>query len=395
MPWAGSVEWLGASVTTGARVVNLPAAVKNVLLKAFEADVITGEDVSMDGTIDPSALGAEVKLWSTALQQHAKTVTVALTDLEQVRFEQWLTSRLLKPKDITPSGKDINDLHVPTEMKSDMAKQGMSLPEEMAGLELSLYLGRPGARGELEGYEYGKPSTHMIGAIREKKTGSKVGWLSIDEVVVEGLAANDAADLTLFVQELAGRLSRSELLKSYKSAANQIQTWYNISRNSIADDDVLLTYVKLYRGQYQGRGLVTEFDPVLYIAAENKIKAMRAKKAKPLDLKDLASTVSGGSSHSSSVSTAYPDTSVSMQSQAQLSQLVGAVSGISSMLASMQSRLDSLEGAAGPPQGEYSCWECGSIMHKKEACPLFLQKQADKKKAAADKAAAEKAAAKK
>ena len=44
----------------------------------------------------------------------------------------WLTSRLLKPKDITPSGKDINDLHVPNEMKSDMAKQGMSLPEEMA-----------------------------------------------------------------------------------------------------------------------------------------------------------------------------------------------------------------------------------------------------------------------
>jgi hypothetical protein len=353
-----------------------------------------GTDVSLDGTVDSTGLSAEVKLWQTALAQHAATLTVILTDLDKVRFEQWLSSRLLKIKDVTPNGMDINDVEVPSEMKSDMAKQGMSLPEEIAGLELSLYLGRPAARGELHGYEYGKPSTHMTGAIREKKTGAKVGWLSIDEVVVEGLAANDASDLTLFVQELAGRLSRSELLRSYKSAANQIQTWYNISRNSIADDDVLLTYIKLYRGQYQGRGLVTEFDPTIYIASENKVKLMRMKKSKPLDLSDLASTVSGGSSsHSgSTVSTVYPDSSVSMQSQAQLGQLAGAMTHISSMLATMQSRLDSLEGGATASQGEYNCWECGSTTHKKESCPLFLQKQADKRKTAADKTAAEKAA---
>ena len=90
MPWPGSIEWPGASVNTGARVINLPATVKNVLLKAFEADVITGEDVSKDGTIDTTSLSAEVKLWSTALAQHAKTETVVLTDLEKVRFQQWL-----------------------------------------------------------------------------------------------------------------------------------------------------------------------------------------------------------------------------------------------------------------------------------------------------------------
>ena len=392
MPFAGAVDWLGATVDTGSRKAVLPTAVKNALVKAFAADVVTEADVPLDGSLEASAMGAELKLWQTALVQQATAEKIDITDLDKVRFEQWLTSRLAKPKDVTPIARGLNDQPIQEEMKADLSKQGMILIEEMAGLELSLYLGRPGARGELEGYEYGKPATHMVGAIREKKTGAKVGWLSIDEVVAAGLAAHDASDLTLFVQELAGRLSRSELLKSYKSSANSIQTWYNVSRNSIADDDVLLTYIKLYRGQYQGRGLVVEFDAVLYIGAENKVKAMRAKKGKTLDLSDLASTVSG----SSLASTAYPETSISMQSQAQMGQVMSAVSGISAMLQAMQTRLDALEGAAPAAGGDgdnFPCWRCGSTAHKKENCPLHLQEQADKKKKAADKEKADKAAA--
>ena len=372
------VDWLGATVDTGAKKLVLPTAVRNVLVKAFSEGVVFEDDVPMDGTVDATSLGAELKMWKTALAQHAATLKEPVTDLEVVRFELWLTSRLTKPKEVTPNSKDVNDIPVQAEMAADMAAQGMSLPEELAGLELALYLGRPGARGELEGWEYGKPATHTLGAIREKKTGSKVGWMSIDEVIVAGLASGDASDLTLFVQELTTRLSRSELLKSYKTSSNKIQTWYNYARNSVADDEVLLAYLKLYRAQYQGRGLVSEFDSVLYIGADNKLKAQRAKKARPLDLGDLASSV--GSHTGGGASTAsYPNTSVSGQSHgppAYVSELMGSIASVASMMQSMQSRLDSLETAApaGPPPAP-PCWECGSTAHKKDQCPTFLAKK--------------------
>ena len=47
IPFAGAVEWLGASVDTGSRMAVLPAAVKNALFKAFDADVMTEADVTL------------------------------------------------------------------------------------------------------------------------------------------------------------------------------------------------------------------------------------------------------------------------------------------------------------------------------------------------------------
>ena len=137
MPFAGAAEWLGATVDTGSRKAVLPTAVKNALLKAFAADVVTEADVTLDGSLEASAMGAELKLWQTALAQQATIEKIDITDLDKVRFEQWLTSRLAKPKDVTPIAKGLNDQPVQEEMKADMAKQGMVLVEEMAGIELS------------------------------------------------------------------------------------------------------------------------------------------------------------------------------------------------------------------------------------------------------------------
>ena len=390
MPY-DAAAWLGEVIESNGRRCNLTEKVVTLLKKAFADDVLGEFDVHMDGTLSKEDMNKEVKLYEAAVEDAASATSVSLSSVDKQRLEMWLKGRWALQAEDT-SNKDVNKtVKVTAEMRDDMAAQGMSLPEDLLGLELSLYLGRPSARGELEGGDYGKPPTHMGGAIREKKTGAKVGWCSIDELISDALSSGDATEIRRFVQELTGRMSNSNLLPYHKTGANKISTWFNKACNNIEDDLELAHYLKEYRGRFQGRGLVEEFSAELSIAAMNKVKRIRAARAKALAEQIPLGALKGGSlkgggSETGSMASSLHSASMSAVSD-QMSELLSVVSGFSSKMEMIASRVDAIERFDPSGQGgggQAPCWECGSKEHRKNDCPVAKKKKAEKAKKEAE-----------
>ena len=166
------------------------------------------------------------------------------------------------------------------ELLADLAAQGMASWDDLAFLELSLYLGRPAGKGERQGFVHNAPPTVMDGVRSAKKAHSAVNF---DAVLEKALETGDISAASTWMMTLSQRCSSSPASPYAGKAANRFNTWWSKALR-LNEGRAIAWYAREYRMAKMGRGLPVESDPELLALASQKHVSVDAAR----DLSSLA-----------------------------------------------------------------------------------------------------------
>jgi hypothetical protein len=371
---AACALWLGASVTVAGAATGLPKRLVKLLLEAFDATLFDENDVP-----DPDAvLGAEdikvrLAVWDAVIEDACKLSTPAVPVLasEKLRFHAWF--RALYQGVVTLNSSKVLVVITP-EMDADLKAQGMTNLGELAAFELVLALGRACGLEETEGFNYGNPHMHMVGAIRSAKVNKGSGrGKTLDTLLAEAMQSGDKSETKRFFTDLCQRLTSSNLMTYFARAAIQILTFVSKADSNIRDELAWIVYMVEVRQKYMGRGLPVAFDVELAITAKETAEEKRRK--------GLAST------------TALVPYAPREQSTEQGAAILSVLTDLKDALADVRARMDGVgarverleagqASAALKPIGQSKCWICQSDGHLAANCQTAKGKELREKKSA-------------
>ena len=166
--------WLGVEVIVGTKVRVLPDRVKRALAKAWTEDILEEDDVPT-GALDDADFEDFFATMSRAYADGARLLRAEKYTTDEGKWKTWFTARFSNGSAVLLSGTT-SKITITPEFQADMDKQGMSGPEDLLLLELSLLLGRAVVASELAGGNHGQPPGAMAGAVASAKTSKALGF---------------------------------------------------------------------------------------------------------------------------------------------------------------------------------------------------------------------------
>ena len=383
---AACAAWLGATVTIAGIDTPLPARLIKLLEVAFGDTMFTEVDVP-----DPAAvlidddIKARLLVWNAVIDDVCKTQTAVVLSSEKLRFAAWFRALYQGVVTLDTSQKLVV---ITKEMAADLTAQQLVTLGELAAIELALALGRAVGSEETEGFNFGSPYMHMVGAIRSAKVNKGSGrGKTLDTLLSEALVSGDKTEVTRFFTDLCHRLSSSNLMPCFARAAIQILTFVSKANLNIRDDLSWALYMIEYRVKYMGRGLPLPFDVELSISAKETAEDKRRKGTAPRG----AICLDGAGVRSPTIGAVTSDGTGLAALVASVADLHGAIAEIASRFDTVSARLDKIEhGGAIVAKGK--CWICQSDGHLAANCQTAKGKELREKKlasATSNKATAE------
>ena len=362
----------------------LPARLIKLLEVAF------GDSLFAEGDVPDSAavlveddIKARLLVWNAVIDDVCKAQTAIVLSSEKLRFAAWFRALYQGVVTMDASQKLVV---ITKEMSADLAAHQMATLGELGALELALALGRAVGPDEVEGFNYGSPYMHMVGAIRSAKANKGSGrGKTLDTLLGEAVSTGDKSEVTRFFTDLCHRLTNSNLMPCFARSAIQVLTFVHKADQNIRDDLAWAIYMVEYRVKYMGRGIPIPFDVELSISAKETADDKRRKGTAPRALDwSGARTVSMRECTAVEVAPASGPTLVSA-----LADLQACVTDLGARIDHLGGRLDKIETVAPtPPKGK--CWICQSDGHLAATCGTAKGKELrEKKLASATKAAAE------
>ena len=361
--------WLGAEVKIGQREKGLPDRVQDALKEAWDKDVLEEDDVPEDGTsLDEGQLEYDLKIILKAYSDGAKLLKADKFGTDEEKLAAWFRARFSDTATVQLAGT-ASKVIMTKEFEDDLAEQGMSGPEDLFALELSLLLGRAVAPSELANAQYGQPPGAMAGAVASAKTSKGLGVSkTLDAILMEARKSGDVGPITKHFTETSNRLSNSSLMACNGRNANSILAFYNKARSNLRDDFAFIIYLIECRTEYQGRGLPLprSFDAELAFSAKEQAaelaKAGRLPTKTLGDVTDTSSLLSGSS---------LGPSASEVGSVTQMGELLRAVNGLQEGMVGLLGRMEDIE----KKKGQTSCFNCGSTGHSLRTCPEPIQQK--------------------
>ena len=366
----------------------LPARLIKLLEVAFGDSLFTEGDVPDSAAVlAEDDIKARLLVWNAVVDDVCKAQTATVLSSEKLRFAAWFRALYQGVVTMDASQKLVV---ITKEMAADLSAQQMTTLGELGAFELALALGRAVGPDEVEGYNYGSPYMHMVGAIRSAKANKGSGrGKTLDTLLGEALISGDKSEVKRFFTDLCHRLTNSNLMPCFARAAIQILTFVNKADQNIRDDLAWIIYMIEVRMKYMGRGIPFPFDVELSISAKETAEEKRRKGTCPrTSLVDGAGARSTTRECLAEMLTPAPGSGGAGLVSA-LADLQVGLADIGSRLDGFGSRLDKIEGGAAQlPKGK--CWICQSDGHLAATCSTAKGKELrEKKLASAAKPAAE------
>ena len=391
--------WLAGVVTEKGVERSLTARLQGQLAEGFTAKTWDESNVPSKGELDEDEIKDALELWAAIMQDSAaaSATNKVLRSACKVQFNQWFKTQYKAEVDEVDEAIKAYKFGTPSaDMARDMSAQGMSNPEDLFATELSIYLGRPVAFGELEGAAYKQHCAHMKGAIRMKKASSAP---NVDDVIRDAVKDGNVGALRQHFLILAQRLSASDSMAFNGSMATLVMTVFNKAETNIRDPLAIACYFRGIRSTVMGQGFPFQGLFNVEIAMRAKEEAAELRESGGMGGMAMGnfrspkapSTVYGGSDALSSasgytglsgLSARQPDTERDEQMAAMMASLTSLADQVKALSAKVPEK---------PPKGgetEVKCWVCGSTEHRKPDCPVHKAREAEKAaKDAKDKAA--------
>ena len=387
---AACAAWLGASVTIAGVDTPLPNRLVKLLLVAFGDDMFAEADVpDSDDVLVEDDIKAHLLIWNAVIDDVCKSQTATVLSSEKLRFAAWFRALYQGVVTLDASQKLVV---ITKEMAADLAAQSMTTLSELGAFELALALGRAVGPEEVEGFNYGSPYMHMVGAIRSAKANKGSGrGKTLDTLLGEALISGDKSEVKRFFTDLCHRLTNSNLMPCFARAAIQILTFVNKADQNIRDDLAWIIYMIEVRMKYMGRGIPFPFDVELSISAKETADDKRRKGTGPRGV-----IVLDGAGVARSTTRECLAEMLTPAPGSGDAGLVAALSGLQMGLADIGtrldvfgSRLDKIEGG-GAVLPKSKCWICQSDGHLAATCSTAKGKELrEKKLSSAVKPAAE------
>ena len=387
---AACAAWLGASVTIAGVDTPLPVRLVKLLLVAFGDDMFAEADVpDSDDVLVEDDIKARLLIWNAVIDDVCKSQTATVLSSEKLRFAAWFRALYQGVVTLDASQKLVV---ITKEMAADLAAQSMTTLSELGAFELALALGRAVGPEEVEGFNYGSPYMHMVGAIRSAKANKGSGrGKTLDTLLGEALISGDKSEVKRFFTDLCHRLTNSNLMPCFARAAIQILTFVNKADQNIRDDLAWIIYMIEVRMKYMGRGIPFPFDVELSISAKETADDKRRKGTGPRGV-----IVLDGAGVARSTTRECLAEMLTPAPGSGDAGLVAALSGLQMGLADIGtrldvfgSRLDKIEGG-GVVLPKSKCWICQSDGHLAATCSTAKGKELrEKKLSSAVKPAAE------
>jgi len=387
---AACAAWLGASVAIAGVDTPLPGRLVKLLLVAFGDDMFAEADVpDSDAVLTEDDIKARLLIWNAVIDDVCKSQTSTVLSSEKLRFAAWFRALYQGVVTLDASQKLVV---ITKEMAADLAAQSMTTLSELGAFELALALGRAVGPEEVEGFNYGSPYMHMVGAIRSAKANKGSGrGKTLDTLLGEGLISGDKSEVKRFFTDLCHRLTNSNLMPCFARAAIQILTFVNKADQNIRDDLAWIIYMIEVRMKYMGRGIPFPFDVELSISAKETADDKRRKGTGPrgVIVLDGAGVARSTTRECLAEMLTPAPGSGDVGLVAALSGLQMGLADIGTRLDGFGSRLDKLEGG-GTLLPKSKCWICQSDGHLAATCSTAKGKELrEKKLASAIKPAAE------
>ena len=383
---AACAAWLGASVTIAGVDTLLPDRLAKLLVKAFDDGMFGEADVpDSDDVLDEDDIKARLLIWNAVVDDVCKAQSATVLSSEKLRFAAWFRALYQGVVTLDASKKMVV---ITKEMAADLAAQSMTTLSELGAFELALALGRAVGPEEVEGFNYGSPYMHMVGAIRSAKANKGSGrGKTLDTLLSEALISGDKSEVKRFFTDLCHRLTNSNLMPCFARAAIQILTFVNKADQNIRDDLAWIIYMIEVRMKYMGRGIPFPFDVELSISAKETADDKRRKGTGPRGVIVLDGAGARSTSRECLAEMLTPAPSPGGASLvAALADLQAGLADIGTRLEGFGSRLDKIEGAALPKS---KCWICQSDGHLAATCSTAKGKELREKKLASVKPTAE------
>jgi hypothetical protein len=363
--------WLGEYYTdSDGSEVSLPDKVKEVLLTAFNDDVLDEKQDILDDAVDlpPKRMKQLVEIFQIAYKDVTPPAEQKLMHL--ARIDRWLRARFSEDEDGTSSVLDGKGKDKPSEAESkDLTAQGLTQPRQMRILELSLYLGRPVGDSELEGGSYKSPAATFKGSTLAKKGGDLV---TLDMVIKQTLVDGKREPLEDWFTELL-QLMGEDTTTEMKDVSARISLFWNQVRSDFKSPKMVARYLQLYRKRYQGRGIPVLADDNLRSAVFSALLAEKEEAPQPptapaslSSLSSYSGSTTSGSSIASSAAAAANEASAKMM--AALDKLVVGQTEMKEVQTKLNQKVLAIERTLNSAS-ENRCFLCNESGHKKENCP--------------------------
>ena len=386
---AACAVWLGASVSIAGVDTPLPGRLVKLLLVAFGDDMFAEADVpDSDAVLVEDDIKARLLIWNAVIDDVCKSQTATVLSSEKLRFAAWFRALYQGQVTLDASQKLVV---ITKEMAADLAAQSMTTLGELGAFELALALGRAVGPEEVDGFNYGSPYMHMVGAIRSAKANKGSGrGKTLDTLLGEALISGDKSEVKRFFTDLCHRLTNSNLMPCFARAAIQILTFVNKADQNIRDDLAWVIYMIEVRMKYMGRGIPFPFDVELSISAKETADDKRRKGTGPRGVIVLDGAGARSTTRECLAEMLTPAPSPGGAGLvAALADLQVGLSDIGTRLDGFGSRLDKIEGG-GAVLPKSKCWICQSDGHLAATCSTAKGKELrEKKLSSAVKPAAE------
>ena len=346
-------DWLGGEHDG----VSLSDALQDMLEKGAAGDVWTMRDVpeEEDGTL---AVKKKKAMWKAIVADCAMVAKKDKLNTHWVRFEEWWDAQY-PPEEEEDESLGVTHKPASEAEKRDLDAQGMKLPIELRTFELAAFLGRPVAKGETDGGEYGGPPTAMKGGGKAKKYG--------DVTFPVALAACRTQRSIQPVETFFDRLTRLLIDKadeqSTRDASRILRMWTTV-KATLKKPAAIVAYLEEDSQLTMGRGIPQLYDPQV---------GMRSFSA---EWGGDSASQSFGSGRDSARDAEQPDALTSLN--ATVKELARQNQRLVGQMETMTAKMDKLKAA--PPLGggvqrfvKGQCFNCGSTDHRVADCPLPLR----------------------